>query len=299
MTKFDSWLLARLPRGLARLCAFLALQAAACLLALSFLAALIVTRAIWQPDWPIYRYDALVLIAVGLQALFIWTRLETWEEARVIALFHLTGTAMEWFKVSAGSWAYPEPGLLKLFDVPLFTGFMYASVGSYIARAIRLFDIRLAPAPPYWTIAVLAAAIYVNFWSHHFLPDARMVLFAATVLLFARTRLWFRTLDLWLWVPVPLVALGAAVLLWGAENIGTLTGTWRYAGQSAWQMVSLSKLGSWYLLLFVAFATVTLVARHALHPHPWRPSHEPAQPQDPQDKPGKDQQVEHHAADQT
>lgn len=298
MTKFDSWLLARLPRGLARLCAFLALQAAACLFALSFLAALIVTRAIWQPEWPIHRYDALVLIAVGLQALFIWTRLETWEEARVIALFHLTGTAMEWFKVSAGSWAYPEPGLLKLFDVPLFTGFMYASVGSYIARAIRLFDIRLAPAPPYWTIAVLAAAIYVNFWSHHFLPDARMVLFAATVLLFARTRLWFRTLDLWLWVPVPLVALGAAVLLWGAENIGTLTGTWRYAGQSAWQMVSLSKLGSWYLLLFVAFATVTLVARHALHPRPWRPSHEPAQPQDPQDKPGKDQQVERHAADQ-
>lgn len=31
--------------------------------------------------------------------------------SRVILLFHLTGTAMEWFKVTAGSWAYPEPGL--------------------------------------------------------------------------------------------------------------------------------------------------------------------------------------------
>lgn len=281
-TRFESWLLANLPRGpLARVLAFAVLQAAACLFALSFLATLIVTRLVWQPDWPIHRYDALVLIAVGLQGLFLWTRLETWEEARVILLFHLTGTLMEWFKVSAGSWAYPEAGLLKLFGVPLFTGFMYASVGSYIARAIRLFDIRLAPAPLYWTIAALAVAIYVNFWSHHYLPDARVALFAATVILFARTRLWFRVLDLWLWAPVPLVALGAAGLLWGAENIGTLTGTWRYAGQTDWQMVSLSKLGSWYLLLFVAFATVTLVARQALRPGSWHPSDEAAQPQHP------------------
>lgn len=267
----DTWLLAHLPRGLARLLAFALLQLAACLFALSFLAAILLTRAIWQADWPLHRYDALVLIAVGLQALFLWTRLETWEEARVIALFHLTGTAMEWFKVSAGSWAYPEPGLLKLFDVPLFTGFMYASVGSYIARAIRLFQIRLAPAPPYAAIAALAAAIYVNFWSHHYLPDMRIALFAATVILFARTRLWFRVLDLWFWAPVPVVALGAALMLWGAENIGTLTGTWRYAGQSGWQLVSWSKLGSWYLLLFVAFATVTLVARQVLWPQAWRP----------------------------
>lgn len=272
----------RRHRGaLAHAITFVALQAAACLFALSFLAALILTRMIWQPDWPIHRYDALVVIAVGLQVLFLWTRLETWEEARVILLFHLTGTLMEWFKVSAGSWAYPEAGLLKLFGVPLFTGFMYASVGSYIARAIRLFDVRLAPAPPYWTIAALAVAIYVNFWSHHYLPDARVALFAATVILFARTRLWFRVLDRWLWAPVPLVALGAAGLLWGAENIGTLTGTWRYAGQAEWQLVSLSKLGSWYLLLFVAFATVTLVARQALRHGPWAPSDETKQAQHP------------------
>ncbi len=280
-TDLDTWLSAHLPRGAARVVAFIAMQAASCLFALSFLAALILTRAIWQPDWALHRYDALVLIAVGLQALFIWTKAETWEEARVILLFHLTGTMMEWFKVSAGSWAYPEPGLLKLFGVPLFTGFMYAAVGSYIARAIRLFDIRLAPAPPYWTIAVLALAIYVNFWSHHYVADMRTLLFAATVILFARTRLWFRVLDLWLWAPVPLVALLAALMLWGAENIGTLTGTWRYAGQQPWQLVSWGKLGSWYLLLFVAFATVTLVTRQALIPTHWRPSDKPAQPEHP------------------
>lgn len=277
---FENWALSTLPRPIARIVVFFALQAASCLFALSFLAALILTRAIWQQDWALQRYDALVIIAVGLQALFIATKLETLEEARVILLFHLTGTMMEWFKVSAGSWAYPDPGLLKLFGVPLFTGFMYASVGSYIARALRLFHIRLAPAPPYWSIAALAVAIYVNFWAHHFLPDARVALFGATVLLFARTRLWFRTIDLWLWVPVPLVALGAALMLWVAENIGAFTGTWRYSGQKALQLVSWGKLGSWYLLLFVAFATVTLVARHALRPKPWHPSEEAAELQE-------------------
>ncbi|HAR50430.1 MAG TPA: DUF817 domain-containing protein, partial [Roseovarius nubinhibens] len=118
------------------------------------------------------------------QAAFLWLGLETWEEARVILLFHLTGTAMEIFKVHAGSWSYPEPGLLKLYGVPLFSGFMYASVGSFMARTIRVFDMRFAPFPPFWTTLVLAVAIYVNFFSHHFLPDIRLGLFAATVLLF-------------------------------------------------------------------------------------------------------------------
>ena len=285
----ELWSLANLPKWLACALSLLVRLAASCLFAISFLAAILITRAVWQADWPLHRYDALVIIALGLQALFIATKLETLEEARVILIFHLTGSMMEWFKVSAGSWAYPEPGLLKLFGVPLFTGFMYASVGSTIARALRLFEIRLAPAPLYWAIATLAVAIYVNFWSHHYLPDARLVLFAATLLFFGRTKLWFRLIDQWLWVPVPLVALGASLLLWIAENIGTLTGTWRYSGQSALQLVSLGKLGSWYLLLFVAFATVTLVARHALRPHPWHPSDEAAQTQDNQHKRPKGQ----------
>ncbi|MES2542301.1 MAG: DUF817 domain-containing protein, partial [Pseudomonadota bacterium] len=42
------------------------------------------------------------------------------------------------------------------------------------------------------------------------------------------------------------------------------TGTWIYSGQMPGQMVSLAKLGSWYLLLYVAFVTVTLVTRRAL-----------------------------------
>lgn len=255
-----------LPSPLSLFARFVLKQAWACLFGGCLLAALIGTKLIWQNHWVLARYDALVIIAVALQATFLWLRLETWSEARVILLFHLTGTAMELFKVNAGSWSYPEPGLLKLWGVPLFSGFMYAAVGSYMARVIRLFDMRFTPFPPFGLHLALAIAVYINFFAHHFLPDIRNLLFVATVLLYGRTRIRFRTGRVWLWMPLPLAAFLASIFLWIAENVGTLTGTWIYGGQDPAALVSLSKLGSWYLLLYVAFATVTLVIRAPLRP---------------------------------
>jgi uncharacterized membrane protein YoaT (DUF817 family) len=84
------------------------------------------------------------------------------------------------------------------------------------------------------------------------------------VLLYARTRVWFRISDRHLWMPLPIAALLASIALWVAENVGTATGTWLYSGQIVGQPVSLAKLGSWYLLLYVSFVTVTLVSRQAL-----------------------------------
>ena len=52
------------------------------------------------------------------------------------------------------------------------------------------------------------------------------------------------------------------MFLWVAENIGTRTSTWIYPGQG-FDLVSLSKMGSWYLLIFVSFTTVTAVYRDA------------------------------------
>ena len=264
--RLGDWARARLPFGLAEIIMFVLKQGWACLFGGLLLLAILLTKAIWQADWPLARYDALFLFAVLTQAAFLWLRLETWEEARVILLFHLTGTAMELFKIHAGSWAYPEPGLFKLAGVPLFSGFMYASVGSYMARVIRIFEMRFAPYPPLWLTFLLAAAIYVNFFAHHFLPDIRLVLFAATVLLYGRTRISFRISHKDWWMPLPLAALLSSFALWVAENVGTATGTWLYSGQHPEHWVSFAKLGSWYLLLYVAFATVTLVSRSALQP---------------------------------
>jgi len=257
------WMRARLPHSLAEFVMLGLKQGWACLFGGLLLAALLISRAVWQPDWPLHRYDALFVFALLTQALFLRLRLETWSEAKVILLFHLTGTVMEIFKVEAGSWSYPGPGLFKLMGVPLFSGFMYASVGSYMARVIRIFDMRFTPFPPYWMTLALAAAIYVNFFAHHYLPDMRLGLFAATVLLFARTRIWFTIDHHRLAMPLPVAAFLSSFFLWLAENIGTHTGTWLYAGQKTVEFVPLAKMGSWYLLLYVSFATVTLVTRDA------------------------------------
>ena len=261
-------ILAKLPAPLAEFLLFGLKQAWACLFGGLMLALLVVTDAIWRPDWPIHRYDALFLAAVAIQIAFLALKLESFDEAKVILIYHVVGTCMEIFKTHMGSWAYPEPALIRLWDVPLFSGFMYAAVGSYLARAMRVFDMRFTHYPRFlWTV-LLSVAIYANFFSHHFLPDARWLLFLWSLLLFARVRIYF-TIDR---TPrfMPMVAAGVltAFFLWVAENVGTATGTWLYPGPAEWRPVSLQKLGSWYLLLTVSFTLVAIVNR----PRPYAPA---------------------------
>lgn len=261
----------RLPRALAEFVMFGLKLGWASLFAGLLLAGLILSKLVWSTDFPIHRYDALFLYAVLLQGLFLVFRLETLEEAKVILLFHITGTTMEFFKVSAGSWGYPEEGLVKLLGVPLFSGFMYASVGSFMARAIRIFDMRFAPYPPLWMSYFLAVAIYVNFFAHHFVVDIRILLFAGTVLVFGRTWVHYRIGEVYYRMPMVVAGLLTSFFLWVAENVGTATGTWLYPGQGSHQWVSFAKMGSWYLLIYVSFVTVTVVFRDALMRSSWRP----------------------------
>ncbi|WP_341368965.1 DUF817 domain-containing protein [Yoonia sp. BS5-3] len=277
--RLGDWMRARLPAGLADFVMFVLKQGWACLFGGSLLLAIIGTRLIWQDDWALNRYDALFGIAVGLQISFLALKLETWAEARVILLFHISGTAMELFKTHVGSWSYPEEAIFRLQGVPLFSGFMYAAVGSYMARVTRLFDMQFAPFPPMWLHFGLAVLAYVNFFSHHFIWDIRYVLFAGTVLIYARTRIWFRIGRNWYWMPLPLAAFFSSIFLWVAENIGTLTGTWIYSGQNPLDLVSMDKIGSWYLLLYVAFATVTLVLRDPLKGTAVNPRQSPVGPE--------------------
>lgn len=236
-------------------------QGWACLFGALMLGGLLLSHFLWPDDAPVHRYDALTIYALLIQALMLASRLETWREAKVILIFHVVGTVMELFKTAAGSWIYPEPALLRIGGVPLFSGFMYAAVGSYIARVWRGFDFRFGhyPRPPL-TVA-LAAAIYVNFFAHHWFADLRWPLFAATALLFWRTRVWFRTLAIHRSMPLLVGFLLVAIFIWFAENIGTFARAWTYpTQQSGWHMVSLAKLGSWYLLMLISFVLVSLVA---------------------------------------
>lgn len=237
-------------------------QGWACLFGASMLGMLLATHLYYPDDAPIARYDFLTLGAIVIQAGMLVFRLETLSEARVILAFHVVGTVMELFKTAHGSWLYPEPSVLRIGDVPLFSGFMYAAVGSYIARVWRIFDFRFTGYPPVWATYALAAAIYVNFFAHHWLPDARVALFAATGLMFWRTRIYFTPFRKARWMPLLVGWLLVALFIWLAENIATWSRAWIYPGQQAgWQMVSLGKLGAWYLLMIISFVLVAALHR--------------------------------------
>lgn len=235
-------------------------QGWACLFGGLLLALLLATHFLYPDVAPLARYDFLTLSALAIQLSMLAFRLETWDEAKVILIFHVVGTVMEVFKTYAGSWVYPEESLLRIAGVPLFSGFMYAAVGSYIARVWRIFDFRFVHYPPPWTTWLLAGAVYANFFLHHYWVDLRWLLFGATALLFWRTSVHFRNFRVHRWMPLLLGFGLVALFIWFAENLGTFARAWSYPDQDAgWRMVSLAKFGSWYLLMIISFVLVALV----------------------------------------
>lgn len=237
-------------------------QGWACLFGGLLLAVLVLTLWLYPADARLARYDFLFLACLLIQAAMLLTGLETASEARVILVFHVVGTAMEVFKTHVGSWTYPEPSLIRIGDVPLFSGFMYAAVGSYMARVWRLFDFRFERFPPLWVQGLLALAAYANFFSHHFGPDIRGLLFAVSAVLYLPCRIYFRVDQVHRWMPLGIGLVLVALFIWLAENLATYARAWVYPDQAdGWRMVSVSKLGAWYLLMLISFVLVA-----SLHP---------------------------------
>ena len=233
-------------------------EARACLFAgLFFASVLLVPRA---GVAGVARYDLLLLIALGIQAWMLWSGRETVDELKAICLFHVLGFALEAFKTSSGihSWSYPDPAWSKVFGVPLFSGFMYAAVGSYIIQAWRLLDLRVEHHPPYWMAAVMAAALYLNFFTHHFIGDYRGYLAAGALGLYARARIVFRPWRRDRRMPLSLGLVLVGFFIWLAENIGTFLGLWAYPHQlGAWAAVHVTKWSAWSMLVLMSFTSVT------------------------------------------
>ncbi|MBB3389576.1 uncharacterized membrane protein YoaT (DUF817 family) [Rhizobium sp. BK275] len=232
-------------------------EARACLFAgLFFLSVFLVPHAgiIGIP-----RYDLLLIIALAIQAWMVWAKLETIDELKAISVFHLIGFALEVFKTSGSiqSWSYPDFAYTKLFGVPLFSGFMYAAVGSYVIQAWRLFDLRVRHHPPYWMAGLMALAIYANFFTHHYIGDYRWYIAACTLGLYARTTVIFRPYDQDRKMPLLLAFILIGFFIWLAENISTFFGVWRYPNQiGAWSTVHIGKWSSWCLLVIMTFTIV-------------------------------------------
>lgn len=237
---------------------FVRLQAQSCTFAFAVVGLLALSKVLPLPQWGLARYDFLLLGCLLVQATLLLCRFESVREAGVILAFHALGFGLEAFKVAHGSWAYPEPALSKLAGVPLYAGFMYASVGSYVAQAWRRSALRLHHAPPVGVQIGLAAAAYLNFFTHHYGPDLRLVISLGLLAAFARTRVAFVVAGRDWQMPLPLsfVLIGFFVFL--AENAATWLGAWVYPHQvEGWHPVQLAKLLSWTLMVVVAFLIVS------------------------------------------
>ncbi|GHG99814.1 DUF817 domain-containing protein [Streptomyces lanatus] len=245
---------------LRQLLEFAWLQARSCAFAIALMSG--VAASTLLPGLPVARYDLLVVYGVLLTLLF-WLR--GWENGRdvaVIAVCHVIGLAFELVKVSLGSWSYPEPAVLKFAGVPLYGGFLYAAVGSYVCRAWRLFDLELVRYRPRAT-AVVAAAVYINFFSHHWLPDIRWLLAAALLAVTAGTSVRFTVRGTRRRMPLALSFVLIGFFLWIAENLATYVGAWRYPYQlDGWQPVGVEKFGAWSLLISVTFVLAAITRSH-------------------------------------
>jgi uncharacterized membrane protein YoaT (DUF817 family) len=232
------------------------LQLVSCLFPLGLFAGLAVSKYV---ALPIARYDALLLYCLLLTFGFWVVRLETWREIAVIFGFHLVGLGLELFKVQVGSWQYPGDAVTKFAGVPLFAGFMYAAVGSYICQAWRRFDLRVSGYRPVLT-TVLAVAIYANFFTHRWILDLRIPIALLLVVVLRRTWVFYSVGVRRYRMPLALSFGLIGFFLWIAENAGTFLDAWNYPDQvDVWRWVHPAKFGAWALLVSMSFVLVASV----------------------------------------
>ncbi|MCG1010372.1 DUF817 domain-containing protein [Salinicoccus sp. ID82-1] len=230
-------------------------QALSCIFPVVIFASLALTEVITLPLLP--RYDWLLIICLLTQWGMIRSGLETRDELKVITVFHIIGLTLEIFKVHMGSWSYPEPGHFKLFGVPLYSGFMYASVASYLCQAWRRLDVELIRWPPLLIVVPLASAIYLNFFTHHYWLDVRWWLCGCVIIVFWRCRVTYKVGGTRYRMPLVLSFMLIGFFIWIAENIATYFSAWEYPNQAdVWSIVHLGKVSSWMLLVIVSFLIV-------------------------------------------
>jgi uncharacterized membrane protein YoaT (DUF817 family) len=230
-------------------------QALACLFPVFIFGMLGLSKLIQIPF--LHRYDFLLLACLLMQVVMFKTRLETKDELKVITVFHLIGLALEIYKVQLGSWSYPEEGWSKVFGVPLYSGFMYASVASYMCQAWRRLRLKLERWPSAFLTVPVGAAIYLNFFTHHFMMDLRWILTGIIFVVFLRTIVHFEVNHHRYRMPLAASFVLIGFFIWLAENIATFLGAWTYPNQQeGWSLVHLGKFSSWFLLVIVSFIIV-------------------------------------------
>ncbi|MFG3495952.1 DUF817 domain-containing protein [Streptomyces sp. NPDC047928] len=237
--------------GIRQLWRFGMLQARCCAFAVALVAGIAVSGLL--PELPVARYDLVFVYGVVLAVVARWVGWDSARDTAVIASCHLVGLLFELVKVQLGSWSYPEDAVLKVAGVPLYGGFLYAAVGSYVCRSWRLMRLRLSGYRA-TVMSVLAAGVYINFFTHHWLPDGRWLLAVAMLAATAGTWVGYTVGERQYRMPLALAFVLIGFFLWVAENAATYVGAWSYPHQlDGWQPVSVAKFGAWALLISVTF----------------------------------------------
>jgi uncharacterized membrane protein YoaT (DUF817 family) len=251
---------------------FVVIQLQSLVFAILLFAAMAITDVV---ALPIARYDALLIAGLAITLGLWWSGYETAREVGVIAAFHVLGVALEIFKVAQGSWTYPDEGVAMVAGVPLYSGFMYAAVGSYLCQAWRRFDLRITGYRSV-PMAILAFAAYLNFYSHHWIWDLRWAIAIAFVAAMWGTYVHYSIGDRRLHMPLAIAFVLIGFFLWAAENMGTFLGAWQYPDQTdLWRAVHMGKLGSWALLVTLSFVIIATLKQYegTFYGHPGdRPS---------------------------
>lgn len=250
----------RLKQGIIQLFHFGYQQAMSCIFPVAIFLAMGMSKYVEIPFIP--RYDFILVVSILVQVLMLWTGLETRDELKVITVFHITGLMLEIYKVHMGSWAYPEEAWSKVFGVPLYSGFMYASVASYMIQAWRRLKLEIIMWPKAYYAVPLSAAIYLNFFTHHFIYDLRWILTALLFVVFFKTTVRFFVNGRTYHMPMILAYFLIAFFIWIAENISTILGGYIYPNQtSTWEIVHLGKISSWFLLVVISMIIVAQLKR--------------------------------------
>lgn len=224
-------------------------EALSCIFPVTLFVALVVTKSLNLP----HRYDLMLAIAILAQVVMYVSGLESLDEIKVICVFHILGISLELYKVHIGSWSYPQAAWTKVGGVPLYSGFMYASIASYMCQAWRRLDMRLVHWPgSVWTW-LIGALIYLNFFTDHVFYDMRWLLMLLLFPIFGRTQIVFVIRKAMYRIPLLLGFALVGLFVWFAENIATYFQAWEYPNQHyGWHMVSAGKISSWALLVIVS-----------------------------------------------
>ena len=212
--------------------------------------------------------DFMFISVVFIQIILITTQYESWKECKIILLYHLLGFVMEAFKTHPAiwSWHYQYMGFFTVLSVPLYSGFMYSAVGSFLFQAMHRLKLQFENFPQFSIAIPLVILIYLNFFTHHFLPDIRYLLLLVIVAVTYRTYTYFEVKGKRYRMYTLFNLLLAASCIWIAENVATFLWVWLYPNQDAGRsLVSIHKILSRFLLFILSAVIVSYFMRATIH----------------------------------